>query len=152
MNIRKNSLSIISWIITIFLQILLPQALVFFLWMIISQVALPDENTWGRWLILLFLIMIGFILGIILSGWGGFRLRRSPQPILLRARIFTTSTGVVLPLLVLILMGSIIAPGNRTDFSEMILTNWQPKLSIAALGMGLLGFYLPDWLLSKPSE
>ena len=121
-------LNMAGWIILIIFQILL--GLTGFVLSGLSR------NTW---LMNMFLTWLGITVGLFVGGLPVF-LRSSIQPKRYFARLGYTGLGVCLPVILLVGLGTF--PGiGETAMNEL----WGPILSFCAFGLGLLGFYLPEW-------
>jgi hypothetical protein len=144
MRVLKFILRLIGWLVTIIIQIA-ASFLIIFLFSVIFAGA--DTTSRVGWLALLFVIWLGYVIGINLVGqaalrwvWKNFRLL-TPQ------RLVGTMVGALIPLLILLPIGYIVPVGDQgTRFYDLVTNNWQPILAQAALFTAILGYYLPSLL------
>jgi hypothetical protein len=144
MNVVKFILHFLGWLLTIILQIIASFAMILLFSIIFSGV-----NTISRsgWLLLVFGIWLGYVVGINLVGqvalrwvWKGFR-------VLTVQRLVSSMIAAALPLLILIGIGFGIPVGDvGSDFYDIVTNHWQPILSQASLFTAIVGYYLPDFL------
>jgi hypothetical protein len=149
MGVIKFIVRLIGWLMTIILQIIVSYLIIFMLSVIFAGV---DSTSRLGWLFLLFMIWLGYVVGITIVGlaalrwvWKGVRLLE-PQ------RLIGTAVGALIPLLILLPIGYSVHVGDvGTRFYELVTNNWQPILAQAALYAALLGFYVPGLIKTNPA-
>jgi hypothetical protein len=96
------------------------------------------------WLLLLFIIWLGYVLGINLVGWAALRWVWKDNPPETRLRLIGSAIGVLIPLLILLLIGYSVPVGDMgTRFYDLVTNLWQPILAQTAVLTGLVGYYVP---------
>jgi hypothetical protein len=144
MSVVNFILRLIGWLITIILQIAASFLMILLFSIIFAGV---DAISRPGWLLLLFGIWLGYVVGINLIGllalrwiWRGFR------PLTVQ-RLVGSIIGAALPLLVLIGIGLGVPIGDvGTSFYDIVTNHWQPILVQAALFTAIVGYYVPDFL------
>jgi len=145
MESRPKLLTIIGWALTIILQGTLALVMVFVISLFFPGL---DITTRGGWISSLIAIWLGFTLGIFAGGWFQVR-RRESTTRLYSTRLGWTALAVLLPLAILVGIGLRYDPSDGSAFRDFILNNWEPRLSQLSLWLGIIGYYLPDWILAR---
>ncbi|UCH58810.1 MAG: hypothetical protein JSV61_11400 [Anaerolineales bacterium] len=135
--------TLLGWFATAVLQGTLALLVVYVIYIFFP--GLDISTRWG-WLLTLLAIWLGFTLGISLGGWIYLRMRRMADSPAVVTRMMWTAASTFLPLAVLAVIGSRYDPAETQEFAAAILENWEPRLSQAALWLGILGFHLPGML------
>lgn len=144
MNILKFILRLFGWLLTIILQVAISYLIIFLFSVIFAGV---DTTSRLGWLASLFVIWLGYVIGINLVGlvilrwlWKNVR----PLPTL---RLIGTAVGALIPLLILLPIGFSVPVGDTgTQFYDLVTNNWQPILAQASLFLAIVGYYLPGML------
>lgn len=144
MGVSKFFLNIIGWLITILFQIVASFIIIFLFSVIFSGV---DSISRLSWLVTLFGIWIGYVIGINLVGqialrwvWKGIR-------VLTSQRLLGTAIGAIIPLLILLPIGFSVPVGDAdTRFYNLVTNNWQPILAQASLFAAILGYFVPGMI------
>ncbi len=146
MGVIKFVLRVIGWLVTIILQIAASFLIIFIFSIIFGGV--ETQSRLG-WLALLLVIWLGYIIGINFVGWFALsRVWKGSQP-LVRQRVTWTAIGALIPLLILLVIGSTVPVGAEgTSFYDLVTNNWQPTLAQASLFCAIVGYYVPS--LFKP--
>ncbi len=146
----KFILRLLGLLITIILQIVISYLVILLISIIFSGV---DTTSRTGWLASLFVIWLGYVLGINLVGmvalrwvWKGVRL----LPI---QRLIGTSIGALIPLLILLPIGFSVPVGDSgTRFYDLVTNYWQLILADASLLIAIVGYYVPGMLILPPSQ
>ncbi len=141
MSVVKFILHILAWLVTIIFQIVASYLIIFLFSVILSGV---DTTSRIGWLASLFVIWLGYVIGINLIGqislrwvWRGIR-------VLPVQRLLGTAIGALIPLLILLPIGFSVPVGDTgTRFYDLVTNNWQPILAQASLFAAILGFFVP---------
>jgi hypothetical protein len=150
MNVVKFILRLIGWLVTIILQIVASFAVILLFSIIFAGV---DTISRPGWLILLFGIWLGYVVGINLVGQAALRWFWKDFHVLTVQRLVSSMIGAVLPLLVLIGIGLGIPVGDvGTDFYDIVTSHWQPILAQASLFTAIVGYYLPEFFKRNRTE
>jgi hypothetical protein len=141
MSVVKFILHILAWLVTIIFQIVASYLIIFLFSVILSGV---DTTSRIGWLASLFVIWLGYVIGINLIGqislrwvWRGIR-------VLPVQRLLGTAIGALIPLLILLPIGFSVPVGDTgTRFYDLVTNNWQPILAQGSLFAAILGFFVP---------
>jgi hypothetical protein len=144
MGVIKFILRILGWLLTIILQIVASYLIIFLLSVIFAGV---DTTSRLGWLASLFVIWLGYVIGINLIGqialrwvWKGIR-------VLTAQRLLGTAIGALIPLLILLPIGFSVPVGDSgTRFYDLVTNNWQPILAQASLLAAVVGYHVPGVL------
>lgn len=144
MAVIRFILRLLGWLVTIILQIACSFLVIFLFSIGFSGIS---TITRSGWLLLLFGIWLGYVVGINLVGlvalnwiWKGFKLLALP-------RLLSTMVGALLPLLILVGIGYSVPIGDTgTRFYDIVTNNWQPILTQASLFIAVVAFYFPGIL------
>jgi hypothetical protein len=144
MNVIRSIGRLITWLLTILVQIALAFAIIFLFSVIFAG---TNSNSRAEWLALLFVIWISYVIGIYLAGQAALRWVWKEPRFLTRQRLIASAVGALIPLLILLPIGySVPVGGSGSRFSALVTNNWQPILAQASLFAGIVGFYLPGVL------
>ncbi len=147
MGAYKFILRVLAWIVTILLQIAASLLIILLFTIIFAGV---DTTTRLGWLALLFLIWLGYVIGVNLVGYGLLRWAWRIARLLPGQRLAGTMIGALIPLLILLPIGFSVPVGdNGSQFYNLVTNNWQPVLAQVSLFAGILGYYLPGMLRQK---
>jgi hypothetical protein len=144
MGVIKFILRILGWLLTIILQIVASYLIIFLLSVIFAGV---DTTSRLGWLASLFVIWLGYVIGINLIGqialrwvWKGIR-------VFTAQRLLGTAIGALIPLLILLPIGFSVPVGDSgTRFYDLVTNNWQPILAQASLLAAVVGYHVPGVL------
>jgi len=141
MNILKFILRLFGWLLTIILQVAISYLIIFLFAVIFAGV---DTTSRLGWLASLFVIWLGYVIGINLVGLVVLRwLWKNVRP-LPTQRLISTAVGALIPLLILLPIGFSLPVGDTgTQFYDLVTNNWQPILAQASLFLAIVGYYLP---------
>jgi len=150
MGVVKFVLRMAGWLVTIILQIAASFLIIF-----LSSVIFAGVDTTSRldWLVLLFFIWLGYVIGINLVGFAALYWVRKDIRLLPVQRLVGTMIGALIPLLILLPIGYSTPVGDAgTRFYDLVTNNWQPILAQASLFTAILGYYVPGVLkLTQPA-
>lgn len=147
MKVIKFILRLVGWLVTIILQIAVSIIIIFLFSVIFAGV---DTSSRLSWLVLLFFIWLGYVIGVNLVGYGALRWVWKNIRLLTNQRLVATMIGALIPLLILLPIGYSIPMGDEgTRFGDLVTKNWQPILAQASLFTAILGFYIPGVLRSN---
>jgi len=147
MGVIKFFLHLIGWLVTIILQIAVSFLIIFLCSIIFAGV---DTTSRMGWLALLFVIWLGYVIGINLVGITAFHWVWKGVRMLIPQRLVGTMVGALIPLLILLPIGYSVPVGDQgTRFYDLVTNNWQPILAQAALFTAILGYYLPSLLRAR---
>lgn len=151
MSFGKFLWKLIAWIFTVFLQAISAFILIFVLSIIFANANVANRT---GWLATLAGVAAGYTTGIWASGIGLLHIRKTQSTAPIVLRLFFTAAGTLLPLLIIVIIGwSGYTPARMdTAAQQRIINFWQPLLAQVALATGLIGFYLPGWMKTKPSK
>jgi hypothetical protein len=140
MGVTKIILRLIGWLVTIVLQIALSFLIIFLFSVIFAGV---DTTSRSGWLVLLFFIWLGYVIGVNLIGYGSLRwvwkdIQLRPTP-----RLVGTMIGALIPLIILLPIGYSVPVGDTgSRFYDLVTNTWQPILAQVSLFLAILGYYL----------
>jgi hypothetical protein len=144
MGTVKFILHVLGWLVTIILQVAVSY-LIIFLFSILFAGA--DTTSRAGWLASLFIIWLGYIIGINLVGIPALRWVWKGVRLLPAQRLIGTAIGALIPLLILIPIGFSVPVGDTgTQFYDLVTNNWQPVLAEASVFIGIVGFYVPGMI------
>ena len=144
MSVIKFILRLFGWLVTIIFQVAASFLIIF-----LFSVIFAGVDTYSRmgWLFLLFMIWLGYVVGINLVGQAALRWVWKGSMLLVRQRLIGTAIGAFIPLLILLLIGFSVPLGDEgMQFYDLVTNNWQPVLAQASLFAGIIGFYVPGLL------
>jgi hypothetical protein len=149
MALIKFVFRILDWVVTILLEIVFSYLVIFLFSVIFAGV---DTTSRSGWLLLLFFIWLGYVIGVFLVGYGSLRWVRKEPRLLPKQRLLATIVGALIPLLILLPIGFSVPVGDQgSRFYYLVTSNWQPILAQASLFTAIVGFYLPGVLKVKTS-
>jgi hypothetical protein len=137
METGRKILNVIGWVVTILLQALLG----FFVGYIFSVVG------YNTWLSTILSLWVGDTIGIFIIGAISLALRHSMQPKSYFMRFSACAFGALIPIGVLILLS--ITSGYDSD---LIQGGWGAILTVLSVATGILGFYVPGWILAPETD
>jgi hypothetical protein len=147
MGVIKFILHLVGWLLTIILQIALSFLIIFLLTVIFSGV---DTTSRVGWLALLFVIWLGYVIGINLVGMAALRWAWKGVRLLIAQRLIGTMVGALIPLIILLPIGYTLPVGDvGTPFYNLVSNNWQPILAQASLFTAIVGYYVPGMVKVK---
>jgi hypothetical protein len=150
MGTVKFILHILGWLVTIVLQVAISY-LIIFLFSILFAGA--DTTSRAGWLASLFIIWLGYIIGINLVGIPALRWVWKGVRLLPAQRLIGTATGALIPLLIILPIGFSVPVGDTgTQFYDLVTNNWQPVLAEASVFIGIVGFYIPGMINLPASQ
>jgi len=132
-----------GWVLTILGQVVAALALVFLLLSVVWRG--EPAVTLGQFLLLVFSMWFGFVVGVYGAGLAILR-RRQAIDLQARARLISTAGAALIPFLALFILGATVTPGNQVDFQRVVMETWQPILASLGLVLAVVGFYVPSWL------
>lgn len=147
MSVSKLFIRVLGLLATIILQIAAA-----FLVILLFSVMFGGVDNVSRpgWLLLLFIIWAGYVIGINLIGQAAIRWVWTDFRLLGRQRLVGTMIGAAIPLIILIPIGYSVPVGDEgSRFYDLVTIQWQPILAQASLFAGLVGFYIMDILSRK---
>jgi hypothetical protein len=141
MSVSKFILRLLKWLVTIILQLALPNVLIFLFSLIFAG---ADTLSRAGWLAFLLVVWLGYVVGINLAGQAAIRWAWMDVRALQTQRLLATAVGALIPLLILVAIGSTLPVGvEGTPFYDLVTNNWQPALAQASLLAAVIGFYVP---------
>lgn len=144
MGVIRFILHVFAWLLTIVFQIV-GSFLIIFLFSVLFAGA--DTTSRGGWLLQLFMVWLGYVIGINLIGQVALRRAWKGVPVLSLPRLAGTMVGALIPLLILLPIGYSVPVGDTgSRFYDLVTNNWQPILTQASLFVALVGYYLPGVL------
>ncbi|MGE5123240.1 MAG: hypothetical protein ACM3H7_01890 [Acidobacteriaceae bacterium] len=144
MSVLRFVLHLLGWIFTVVFQFVGSYLIIFVLSVIFAGV---DVTSRGGWLLLLFIIWLGYVLGVNLVGTIALRWVWQGVPFLGMQRLIGSMAGALLPLVILLIVGySVPAGGEGSRFNALITNNWQPILAQASLFASIVGYFVPGML------
>ena len=147
MNAIRFIFRLLGWLATIILQIAASFLIIFVFTVIFSG---ADTTSRLGWLALLFVIWLGYVVGINLVGYCFLRWAWKINRLLPSQRLLGTMIGAIIPLLILLPIGFSVPVGDSgSRFYDLVTNNWQPILAQAALFAGILGYYIPGAIQPK---
>ncbi len=147
MRILNLIIRVLGWLLTIFIQISVAFLVIFLFSVIFAGL---DTTSRLGWLLLLFFIWLGYVIGVNLVGYAALRWVWRLSRLLPLQRLLATMVGALIPLLILLPIGFSVPVGDQgSRFYDLVTNNWQPILAQAALFTAILGYYIPSVL--KPS-
>jgi hypothetical protein len=150
MGVIKFILHLIGWLVTIILQIAVSFLIIFLFSVIFAGV---DTTSRAGWLALLFVIWLGYVIGINLVGMVVLRWVWKRVPLLMIQRLIGTMVGALIPLLILLAIGYSVPVGDLgSRFYDLVTNNWQPILAQASLFTAIIGYYIPSVLKIKKNQ
>jgi len=130
------------WVVTVLAQAVAGGVVVFllaaFLWV-------EKISTLGQFLLLVFSIWLGFVIGVYGAGIAALSLRRAAD-LEARARFISTAGVALIPFLALFAIGARVDPGNQPEFQNVVMDMWQPLLAQLGMLFAIVGFYIPGWV------
>ncbi len=147
MSALKFILHLFIWLVIIIFQIVASYLIIFLISVIFSGV---DTTSRGGWLSSLFVIWLGYVIGVNLIGliaiswvWRGVRL-------LTVQRLLGSTIGALIPLVILLPIGFSAPVGDSgTRFYDLVTNYWQPILAQASLFAAILGYFVPGMINIK---
>jgi len=150
MGVLRFFLHLLGWILTVVFQFVGSYLIIFVLSIIFAGI---DISSRGGWLFLLFIIWLGYVIGVNLVGTIALRWVWRGVPFLPLPRLAGTMVGAFLPLVLLLFIGlSVPAGGEGSPFYDLVTNNWQPILAQAALFAAIVGYFVPGMLNRKPES
>jgi hypothetical protein len=141
MSATKIILRVLGWLVTIILQVAVSYLVIFLFSVIFAGV---DNLTRLGWLELLFMIWLGYVVGINLVGYVFLRWVWKESLLLPLPRLIASAVGAAIPLVILLPIGYSTSIGDAgSRFYDLVTNTWQPILAQAALLVGLVGYYVP---------
>ena len=147
MSALKFILHLLIWLLIVIFQIVASYLIIFLISVIFSGV---DTTSRGGWLASLFVIWLGYVIGVSLIGliaiswvWRGVRL-------LTVQRLLGSAIGALIPLVILLPIGFNVPVGDfGTRFFDLVTNYWQPILAQASLFAAILGYFVPEMINVK---
>lgn len=147
MGVIKFILHLIGWLVTFILQIAASFLIIFIFSVIFAS---ADSTSRLGWLALLFIVWLGYMIGINLVGQVALRWVWKGVQLLPRQRLIGTAVGALIPLLILLVIGYSVPVGDEgTRFYDLVTNNWQPILAQASLFAAIVGYYVPGLVKVK---
>ncbi len=144
MGVLRLIQHIFAWLLTIVFQIVGAYLVIFLFSVIFAGV---DTTSRTGWLLLLFMIWLGYVIGVNLIGQVALHRVWKGVPVLIWQRLIGTIAGALLPLLILLPIGYSVPVGNEgSRFYDLVTNTWQPILVQASVLAAIIGFYLPGLL------
>lgn len=137
MDTGRKILYVTGWIVTIILQALLG----FFMGYIFSIVG------YNTWLSTILSLWVGDTIGIFIIGAISVAMRPSVQPKNYFMRFSACAFGALLPIAVLIVLSF-----SKGYDSDIIQGGWGAILTVLSVMTGILGFYIPSWVLTSKTD
>ncbi len=148
MGILNLITRVLGWLLTIFIQISVSFLAIFLFSVIFAGI---DTTSRLGWLLLLFFIWLGYVIGVNLVGYASLRWVWRIARLLPGRRLLATMVGALIPLLILLPIGFSVPVGDQgSRFYDLVTNNWQPILAQASLFTAILGYYVPSVL--KPRD
>jgi hypothetical protein len=138
MGVFKFILHVIGWLLTVVFQIVGSYLIIFLCSVIFAGV---DTTSRTGWLFLLFMIWVGYVVGINLIGIIALRWVWQGVPVLAIQRLVGTMIGAILPLLILLFIGYGVPVGDER-FIDLVTNTWQPTLAQASLFAAIVGYFV----------
>jgi len=138
--------SILGLVTAMVFQIAVGMLLVFFLSVLFSSI---DVYQPMGWIVSLTSLWLCFTIAIAFVGWVYLRIVHAPDMHSFPIRFLLSTLGTLLPMVALLVLGMRTGFMIKADFTSVILDNWQPRLVSISLALGVLGFYLPGWLVPR---
>ena len=136
-----------AWLLTIIFQAVGAYLVVFLFSVIFAGV---DTTSRGGWLILLFMIWSGYVIGVNLVGQAALRRVWRGVPVLSLQRLAGTMIGALIPLLILLPIGYSVPVGDEgSRFYDLVTNTWQPIMAQASLLAAIVGYYIPGLFTPK---
>lgn len=141
MAVLKSILHMVGWLVTILLQVIVSFFIIFLFSVIFANV---DTTSRLGWLLLLFFIWLGYVLGVNLVGYVALRwIWKNVIPFTIQ-RLVGTMVGALIPLLILLPIGFSVPVGDTgSRFYDLVTNNWQPILAQASLFAAIVGYFVP---------
>jgi hypothetical protein len=149
MTKNKWLTSILGLVTAMVFQVAVGMVLVFFLSVLFSSI---DVYQPMGWIVSFASIWLCFTIAIALVGWIYLRIVHSRERNSFPVRFLLATLGTLLPMIALLVLGLRTGLVNRLEFTSVILNNWQPRLVSISLALGLLGFYLPGWVVTREAR
>jgi hypothetical protein len=144
MSVFKFILHIFGWLVTIIFQVAISYLIIFLFSIIFAGV---DTTSRAGWLASLFVIWLGYVLGINVVGMAALHWLWKSVRLLPTQRLIGTAVGGLIPLLILLPIGFSVPVGDTgTQFYDLVTNNWQPILAQASLFIAIVGYYLPGMI------
>lgn len=148
MGVLRFIARVIGWLVTIILQIAASFLIIFIFSVVLAG---ADTQTRVGWLALIFMVWLGYVIGINLVGYLAFKRVWHGVKLLTRQRLVGSAVGAFIPLLFLLVIGYSVPVGAEgTRFYDLVTNNWQPILAQASLFAAILGYYVPGILKLQP--
>ncbi|HEX9091497.1 MAG TPA: hypothetical protein VF831_08395, partial [Anaerolineales bacterium] len=147
MGVLRFIQHLFAWLLTIIFQVVGSYLVIFLFSVIFAGV---DTTSRAGWLILLFTIWLGYVIGVNLVGQVALRRVWKGVPVLSLQRLAGTMVGALLPLLILLPIGYSVPVGDEgSRFFDLVTNTWQPILAQASLFTAIIGYYIPGLLNPK---
>lgn len=147
MGVLRFIQHLFAWLLTIIFQIVGAYLLIFVFSVIFAGV---DSTSRSGWLLLLFMIWLGYVMGVNLIGQVALRRVWQGVPVLSAHRLIGSMVGAILPLLILLVIGFGVPVGDAgSRFYDLVTNTWQPILAQASLFAAVVGYYLPSLFKTK---
>jgi hypothetical protein len=139
---RKKIVYAVGWAVTVLAQAVAGGVVVFLL---LSVWSIEKVSTLGQFLLIVFSIWLGFVIGVYGAGMAALSLRRAAD-LRVRARFISAAGVAFIPFLALLAIGASVGPGNQPAFQNVVMDTWQPLLAQLGLLSAIVGFYIPGWI------
>jgi hypothetical protein len=144
MIVLKFILRLFGWVLTTLLQIAISYLIILLITIIFAGV---DTTSRPGWIASLFVIWLGYVIGINLVGMVALRFVWKDVRPLLVLRLIATAIGALIPLLIILPIGFSVPVGDTgTQFYDLVTNNWQPILAQASLFIAIVGYYIPGMI------
>jgi hypothetical protein len=144
MIVLKFILRLFGWVVTTLLQIAISYLIILLITIIFAGV---DTTSRPGWIASLFVIWLGYVIGINLVGMVALRFVWKDVRPLLVLRLIATAIGALIPLLIILPIGFSVPVGDTgTQFYDLVTNNWQPILAQASLFIAMVGYYIPGMI------
>jgi hypothetical protein len=141
MGVLKFILRLVGWLVTIIFQYMGSMLVILLFSVIFAGV---DTISRPGWLLLLFMIWVGYMIGINLVGMAALRWAWKGIRPLGKQRLLGSAIGALIPLLILLPIGFSVPVGDAgTRFYDLVTNNWQPIMAQASFFAGIVGYYIP---------
>ena len=141
MSVIKFILRLLGWMVTIICQAVISFLIIFLFLIIFGGV---NTHTPFGWLFLLFLVWLGYTVGVNVIGQAALRWVWKERNLRRRQRLVGSAVGALIPLLILLPLGYSIPAGETGRAVYDLASNtWQPILAEVALLTAIVGFYIP---------